>query len=379
METPAAAPEPVLPDYGGACIDSVVPALLGRRSAASTGAAWMPAAALEADQVVLLVLDGLGWEQLHERRPLAPVLCGLDGRSITSVAPSTTATALTSIATGRPPAEHGVVGYRIRVPDVAPDGGDGVLNVLRWQVGAEAARELVDPATFQPDRAFGGQAVPVITRAEVVRSGFTAAHLAGARLIGWRMASTLVAEVRRCLEAGESFVFAYYDGVDKVAHEYGLDDRYDAEVAAADRLVADLLAVLPAGAALVVIADHGQVEVGANTVAIDPELAAATTLLSGEGRFRWLHTPDPDGVAAAARERYGDIAWVATRRELIEARWFGGPPKPAIEARLGDVALVAHAPVAFLDPADVGELRLVARHGSLTAAEMLVPLLVGTG
>ena len=61
------------------------------------------------------------------------------------------------------------------------------------------------------------------------------------------MPSTLVTEVRRLLGAGEPFVYAYYDGVDKVAHEYGLGDHYDAEVAFADRLVADVLSVLPAG------------------------------------------------------------------------------------------------------------------------------------
>jgi hypothetical protein len=46
-----------------------------------------------------------------------------------------------------------------------------------------------------------------------------------------------------------------------------------------------------------------------------------------------------------------------------------------VAARLGDVVLVPFAPMAFLDPADTGELRLKARHGSLTAEEMLVPLL----
>jgi hypothetical protein len=46
-----------------------------------------------------------------------------------------------------------------------------------------------------------------------------------------------------------------------------------------------------------------------------------------------------------------------------------------VAARLGDVALVAHAPIAFDDPADTGSYRLQCRHGSLTSAEMLVPLL----
>ena len=41
------------------------------------------------------------------------------------------------------------------------------------------------------------------------------------------------------------------------------------------------------------------------------------------------------------------------------------------------MALVAHEPVSFLDPADTGPYELIGRHGSLTSAEMYVPLLVG--
>ena len=50
-------------------------------------------------------------------------------------------------------------------------------------------------------------------------------------------------------------------------------------------------------------------------------------------------------------------------------------PSAAVASRMGDVLLAPFAPTAFLDPADTGELRLEARHGSLTPAEMLVPLL----
>ena len=92
-------PEPLLPSYDGACITNVVPALL---HPAERAPVWLPAVAHEAERVVLLVIDGLGWNQVHERRALVPVLAGLDGGPITTVAPSTTATALTSITTGLP-------------------------------------------------------------------------------------------------------------------------------------------------------------------------------------------------------------------------------------------------------------------------------------
>jgi predicted AlkP superfamily pyrophosphatase or phosphodiesterase len=363
--------EPVLPDYGGACIDSVVPALVRWRRPAPE---WLPEPARDVRQVVLLVLDGLGWEQLHEHAASAPVMASMTGRPITSVAPTTTAAALTSISTGRPPAEHGILGYRVHV-------GDGrVMNVLRWRTADGDAREAVPPAAFQPLAVFDGSAPPVVTRAAFAATGFTEAHLGGVRLYGWRTPSSLVVEVRTLLAAGEPFVYAYYDGIDKVAHEYGLEDHYRAELRFADRLVADLLEVLPAGAALVVTSDHGQVDVGERVVPLAPEVAADTAFASGEGRFRWLHAAPgaADRLAAAAAEAHGDIAWVRTRAEVLDEGWLGGHVRAGVVDRLGDVALVAREPISFLDPGESGwSAVLRSRHGSVTAAEMLVPLLAG--
>ena len=85
-------PAPIVPQYSGANVRGIVPALLAPRGA--TKPAWIPAAAARAQQVVLLVVDGLGWEQLAERAAIAPTLSSLAGGPITSVAPSTTGTAL---------------------------------------------------------------------------------------------------------------------------------------------------------------------------------------------------------------------------------------------------------------------------------------------
>jgi predicted AlkP superfamily pyrophosphatase or phosphodiesterase len=373
MEMTGVTDRPVLPDYGGACLSSVVPALFHRFDAEV--ASWLPEPARGARQVVLLVLDGLGWQQLEASAADAPTVAAGTGGAITSVVPTTTATALTSITTGRPPAEHGVVGYRVRVE--GDDGaGDEVMNVLRWRSDAGDMRRRRPAAQFQSIAPFQGVDVPAVTRTEFSATGFTAAHLAGARLVGWSVPSTLVVEVRRLLGAGEPFVYAYYDGLDKVAHERGLGEYYAQELRTVDRLVGDIIEGLPAGAALVVTSDHGQVEVGTSARLPGPELMECVELLSGEGRFRWLHARSgaTDDVAAAAEQWHGDEAWVRTREQIIDEGWFGGPLTTEVAHRLGDVALVARAPVAFLDPADTGETRLLARHGSLTAAEMYVPL-----
>jgi hypothetical protein len=359
--------QPLLPDYGGACITNVVPALL--EPAADTPS-WMPPGVADADQIVLLVLDGLGWNQLKARRPLAPTLSAMAGGPITTVAPSTTSTALTSIATGLTPGEHGVIGYRF---DVAGD----VLNVLRWAVNGRDARSAVPPDTIQHVEPFLGHRPAIVTRAEFRGSGFTQAHLEGTRFCGYRVTSTLVAETKRLLHENEPFVYCYYEGIDKVAHEYGLGDVYDAELAAVDRLVADMQAIIPPGGALVVTADHGQLDVGDRLVRLHGDVLAHTSRQSGEGRFRWLHARPgrAEALLEAATLHHADGAWITTSEQAIADGWFGPKVTEASRSRLGDVALVARDDIAFHDPDDTGPYVLVGRHGSLTADEMLVPLL----
>jgi hypothetical protein len=325
-----------------------------------------------ANQVVLLVIDGLGAEQLRERRSLAPILASGVGGPITSVAPSTTACALTTLVTGQVPAEHGVVGYRL-----ALDGE--VMNVLQWSVRGVDARMSVPASKFQPCQSFPGARVPVpvVTRQDFGPTGFTAAHLGAVDLHRWHTPAGLVTAVRQLTAGGAPFVYAYYEGIDKVAHAEGLGPYYDDELRAVDRLVGDVLEALPPGAVLVVTADHGQVEVGDSVELIGPEIMDAVTLITGEGRFRWLHVRPgaADDVAQTATALHGDVAWVRTKEQMIAENWLGGEPSPEVAARLGDVALVPFAATAFLDPADTGELRLKARHGSLTPAEMSIPLL----
>jgi hypothetical protein len=79
------------------------------------------------------------------------------------------------------------------------------------------------------------------------------------------------------------------------------------------------------------------------------------------------------------RDRYGHQAWVATYDEVEREGWLGGPVKPEVRPRLGDVALVPFEPVAYMEPGDAAESRLVCRHGSLTPAEMFVPLVASRG
>jgi len=361
--------DPIIPQYAGANVRGIVPALLGPSSWTSGLPEWMPEPVAHARAVVLLVLDGLGWDQLEARRELMPTVSAMTGGPIHTVAPTTTATALSSITTGLTPAEHGLIGYRMLL------GGD-IVNVLRWCVGDQPVRRSHPPRDVQPYEPFLGHSVPVVSPAELQNSGFSEAHLRGCDPVGWRASSSIAVEARRQVEAGERFVYCYYGGIDKIAHERGFGPFYDAELRAADALVADILAALPTGTTLLVTADHGQVDVGDRIVTPSAELLANVTMQSGEGRFRWLHVARGalDDVVAIAEAEIGHVGWVVTRERMLDELWFGGSMAPAVRSRLGDVALVAFAPVSFDDPDDSGPFELVCRHGSLTSAEINVPL-----
>jgi len=360
--------EAVKPDYSGPNVSGVVPALLGVRPVD-----WLPEPVVGARAVVVLVLDGLGWFALERYPGSLPELAAFAGGPITTVVPSTTPAALTSITTGLPPARHGVTGFRIRHER-------GVLNAISWQM-ADGAR-APDPEHVQRERVFAGRPVPVVTKSMFRTTGFTGAHLRSAEFHGWQTTAVLVQHVRKLVDGGAPFVYAYYPGVDEIAHAYGLEAPYfTAELAATDRLVGDVLDALPADTALLVTADHGQVHVGPEGWRSLAPLHDMVDTYAGDGRFRYLHARAGAAgeLCEAARDLHGADAWVFRREELLDEGWLGPDPTPATYRRVGDVVLAARTGVGFVDPTLPYEAKLIAAHGSLTPDEMLVPLLAARG
>ena len=222
-----------------------------------------------------------------------------------------------------------------------------------------------------------GRPVPYVGRAEYATSPFTRSHLRGA---DYRGARTPEEWVEACAKgaAEHRLVLAYHDVIDKVAHADGLGATYDAALGDADALVSSLRVALGEDVAIVVTADHGQVDVGSAVVSPSAATLALVEKMSGEGRFRWLHAHP--GEAAALRSRVADelaeTCWVRSRREICDSGWLGEVADEFVD-RLGDVAIVPFAEVFVPDPTEPREAGMKGRHGSLTAEEMWVPLIVG--
>lgn len=326
----------------------------------------------------VLVVDGLGWDLLRAHRSAAPFLGGLTetGCWLTAGFPSTTATSLGSLGTGRPPGQHGLLGYQVRVPATGQ-----LLNALRWD-------KAVDPLEWQQgstifERAIAaGVAAFRVAAGSFRQSGLSAAAMRGA---DYHAADTLGALVASAVAALGSvprgLAMVYTGDLDSTGHAWGCTSAaWRFQLAHVDRLAEQLAGALPAGSVLHVTADHGMVDIPpACRIDADiiPELRAGVAVLGGEPRARHVYarpgaTAD---VLATWQATLGDSAWTVSRDEAIAAGWFG-PVDPPVAARIGDVVAAARSQWAVVATvAEPRESRLIGMHGSLTPSEQRVPLL----
>ena len=365
---------PAVPVYGVSTLADLLPSLgahLGVPGAVDV--LGLP----DARRYLLVLIDGLGWHQLNNHAAHAPYLSGLAGRWITSGVPSTTATSITSIGTGMPPGGHGIAGYSFWYPQART-----VLNTLRWP--ADLSGLDVQPQLTYLERLAGaGVSTATIAPAHFAGSGLTTAALRGPAFLpvtDERDQGRRVELAAQAVAAGErSFGYFYERQLDHAGHVHGMGSRqWLAELVAADALVAALRAALPDDVTLVITGDHGMVNVPADRrllVEDEPYLMADVMAFAGEGRFRQLMTPKPTEVARRWQERLGSRAWVRTRQEAIDDRWFG-EVQPRLADRFGDVLVAMADDGAVLSRTLPRELDLVGMHGSLTPAELAVPLLV---
>ncbi|MGD9619383.1 MAG: alkaline phosphatase family protein [Mycolicibacterium sp.] len=335
----------------------------------------------------LLLVDGLGAELLDTYAEDAPVLAGLRASTLQVGFPSTTAAGLAAVGTACQSGEHGMVGMSFRLPDI------GVINALRWRphpwgidLRDDAVPEAVQPrATVFERAAATGVAVSVISGAQFTGSGLTRAVLRGGRYIGVHALGDLAAAVCNAI-ADRGFCYEYHADLDLVGHLHGPgSEPWRLQLRQVDRLVESIVEELPGGGLLAVVADHGMVTIGdAESVDIDAieSLHEGVHAIGGEVRARHIYTRAGahEDVLVIWREILGDRAWVVSRDEAVSAGWFGQRVADHVRPRIGDVIAAARGSAGMLRRAvEPAESALLGQHGSLTDAELRVPLILAFG
>jgi hypothetical protein len=376
--TPEPRHPPIVPSYGSATL-----ADLSASVAASVGIPNYPNV-LGFDltrRACILLVDGLGWEQLRDHPAAAPFLSELarNSRPIAAGFPSTTVTSLASLCTGIPPGQHGMLGYQVQIP------GEGrLLNGLRWDTRVDPQRWQPRPTVYQ--RAVAAE-IPAfhVAQSSFRGSGLTNALMRGAEYLTADSMGALAARAAAALnENARAFVTVYHGDLDGTGHVFGVgSDAWGKQLAHVDKLAEQLASDLPAGASLYVTGDHGMVDVGVeDRIDIDqePRLREGLALLGGEPRARHVYARPgaaPD-VLAVWRELLADRAWVLSRDDAVKEGWFG-PVDPAMTERIGDVVAAPSGSFALVaTQAEPRESRLFGMHGSLTPSEQLIPGLVYT-
>lgn len=328
---------------------------------------------------VMVVVDGLGHANLAARKGHAPTLARLPRKRIETVAPSTTGAVLATLTTGALPGEHGLVGYRIRHPEL------GLVTTLKdW--GGIADRRSWQRATplFAAVSEMGARPVAIGRPAHAV-GGLTEAILTGAEYHPGQRIEDRFAVMSRLLREGDPVVaYLYVDELDKAAHERGWQsDAWSRRLEALDGALGDLLRTMPGDTGVVVTADHGIVDVAPHQQVMldaDPSMLDGVAEIGGEPRFRSLYLHDPSDAARVASrwaEAEGARAWVATRDEAVASGVFG-PVAPEVAPRLGDVLIAARKQVAYYSSSDdPRSLEMVGQHGSFSEDERGVPLALG--
>ena len=366
---------PVLPRYGESTLSDLASSLLASLEVPGEG---NPLGLPPAPRACLLVVDGLGWELLRDQPATAPFLSELAVNSapLTAGFPATTVTSLSSLGTGRPPGQHGMLGYQVAIP-----GAKKLLNGLRWD-------NSVDPVIWQPGSTVYERAAAAgvftyrVAASALERTGLSMAVMRGTEYRPADSLGALVAQAAGALRgADRALVTVYHGQLDGTGHTFGAgSDAWRFHLGHVDKLAEQLAAILPPATPLYVTADHGMVDVAPEDridVDVLPELRDGVAMLGGEPRARHVYAQPgaATDVLAAWAEVIGDRAWVLPRDEAIAAGWFG-PVNPALAGRIGDVVAAPAGPFAIVATrAEALESSLVGMHGSLTSADQLVPLL----
>ena len=372
--TPEPRSAPLIPSYGYGTLAELGASILASVGGSGRNVLGLP----QVRRACLLIVDGLGWELLRAHPAAAPFLSELamNARPLTAGFPATTVTSLTTLGTGLLPGQHGALGYQVIIP-----GQNRLLNGLRWD-------DRIDPEQWQPQPTIYERAVAAGIAAYYVasrafrRSGLTRAAMRGARYLPADSMGALAGEAALALDDCESAIVTVYHGdLDATGHAFGVgSEAWYYQLTHVDKLAEQIAGALPDSTALYVTADHGMVDVPPeDRIDADRELEMrhGVALLGGEGRARHVYARPGAAadVLAIWREILGNRAWVASRDEAIKDGWFG-PVDPGMAPRIGDVVAAPTRNWAIVaTETEPRESALVGMHGSLTAADQLIPML----
>lgn len=330
----------------------------------------------------MLLVDGLGTHNLEFAAGHARNLNRLQKieQKLSTVFPSTTASALVSFSTGLMPSEHGFVGYNVF---------DRVLG--RSQNMLSGWTKVVDSEQWLTDKVRNSSGfrteVPTVFlgHSSYRASGFTGVIMPHAEFMA---ADQLSERFDRAIELSKSgfrgVVYLYVAELDQTGHAYGPNSaEWLAQVELLDSNLGRLGTSLRASQQIFVTADHGMVEVPLSEHTYWDEFSLEKPVfVGGDTRCNFVYldqSVDASSYAQALRERLPESVLVATPSELEAQGWLSFDS--SLESRIPDLYLICTGPGALYhrEFASYKSMKMLGHHGGISSQEISVPGLIITG
>ncbi len=340
--------------------------------------------------IVMIVIDGLGYEYLKKQGHQTVLWKNLRGK-MTSVFPSTTAACVTTFATGLAPQQHAVTGWYMLLkelgivakilPFVPRNGGE---PFSKHNVKAELIFKL---ATFS--QAIKGQAYAVMPQ-DIVNSDYTKFFSRGAKKVSYSEESlpSFFRTLKSVIYANNhrKFIYAYWSEYDSLCHDHGTT------ASVVKRHFQDILLKFSTfvehlhgtNSTIIVTADHGFIDTGPDRRILlkdHPQLMRTLSLpFCGEPRatYCYVHPARAADFERYVTERLSNYCQFFKSEELIQNNIFGlGEPNEALFDRVGDYVLVMKENYVIKDFLPGEEVKFhIGVHGGVSKEEMFVPLVV---
>jgi predicted AlkP superfamily pyrophosphatase or phosphodiesterase len=380
-----------LPDYSGGSIVNLMASLQVGLSGEKH--AYPPLRQLSPDevgrhrQVILWIIDGLGYDYLTAHADALYLNAALKGR-MTSVYPPTTASAITTFLTGEAPQQHGITGWFVYFRELG-----SILSVLPGRArygGSGYGAGGIDVAKLLAHRAFAdriGVASYSLSPAYIVDSEFNRAHLGPSTPIGFNNLQEMcdkTLELSR--RSGRRFISLYWPELDTIGHHAGIwSEQAVSHLRQLDQIFQRLCEGLQGSDTLLLVcADHGQIDSSPEqTLLLDdyPELQRSLVLpLCGEPRsaYCYLRPGCEQLFDETVSNRFQSLASLYSSSVLIEQEWFGlGTPHSRLAERIGDRVLLMQERAILKDRlAQEKPIQMIGMHGGLSKEELWVPLVI---
>ncbi|MFW6013846.1 MAG: alkaline phosphatase family protein [Candidatus Nanoarchaeia archaeon] len=374
------------PDYSNCILNLVSSVLKGTDNKADLSGLLKPLKQLptinfDKKNTLVLIIDGLGYEFLKNHGKKSFMYKNLHSR-ITSVFPSTTASAITSFFTGLTPAEHASTGWFVWLKEFGC-----VTSILPFETRCGG---LPFSATgIMPQDVIKGSSIfnrvnvnsAIINKHDIINSEASEIFFGMHSRYPYETLNGLFLQAKKALKRPDkNLVFAYWPHFDKLAHEKGINHKdvikhfkeLDAKLSKFTKNLKNTK--------VIVTSDHGLIDSTKNKnirLQNHPKLEKILRLpLCGEPRTAYCYVKA--GMNKEFENYVKKLEWCDCypSDELVKKNFFGPGKNPQLKERIGDYCLLMKDNYVLLDLV-YGEYRekLVGFHGGVSKEEMYVPLI----